>query len=161
LILPGKSIIFSYKLDSQGKRHPDDEKSRKERNMNAFLKKILVGYLVLAMFMIGITPRVFAGMSPSEMIALNQGDPAADLQKIQKILEIKMIRERLQALGFKADEIQARLKQMDAAQIHQVALRLDDLKVGGDGGEVVIILLLLAILVVVVIYAMGHKIIIK
>jgi hypothetical protein len=53
------------------------------------------------------------------------------------------------------------LNQIDASQIHAIALRLDDLKVGGDGGEAVIILLLVAILVVVALYAMGHRIIIK
>ena len=129
--------------------------------MRTFLKRLPVGYLALAMFIIGITPRAFAGMSLSEIIALNQGDRTADLQKIQKFLELKMIRERLQNLGFTADEIQARLNQMETAQIHQIALRLDDLQVGGNGGEAVIILILVAILVVVVIYAMGHKIIIK
>ena len=81
--------------------------------MRTFLKRLLVGYLALAMFIIGITPRVFAGMSPSEIIALSQGDRTADLQKIQKFLEFKMIRERLLALGFTADEIQARLNQID------------------------------------------------
>jgi hypothetical protein len=129
--------------------------------MRTFLKRLPVGYLALAMFIIGITPRAFAGMSLSEIIALNQGDRTADLQKIQKFLELKMIRERLQNLGFTADEIQARLNQMETAQIRQIALRLDDLQVGGNGGEAVIILILVAILVVVVIYAMGHKIIIK
>jgi hypothetical protein len=161
LILDGKSFIFSYELEARAKRHPASENSRKERKMKAFLKKILVGYLVLAMFMIGITPCVFAGMSPSEIIALSQGAQTADLQKIQKFLELKIIQERLQAFGFTADEIQARLNQIDAGQIHEIALRLDNLKVGGDGGEVVIILLLVAILVVVVLYAMGHRIIIK
>jgi len=129
--------------------------------MKIFLKKILVGYLVLAMFIIGITPRVFAGMSPSEVIALNPGDRTADLQKIQKFLELKMVCERLKALGFMPEEIQSRLSRLDDAQIHQLALQFDDLKVGGDGGEVVIILLLVAILVVVVIYAMGHRIVVK
>jgi hypothetical protein len=129
--------------------------------MKGFLKKLLVGYLILAMFMIGVTPRAFAGMSPSELIGLHPGDRTADLHKIQKFLELKMIRERLQALGFMPEEIQSRLSRLDDAQIHEIALQFDDLKVGGDGGEAVLIILLIAILVVVVIYAMGHRIVVK
>lgn len=127
----------------------------------SFLKYIS-WYLVVAMFIIGITPRVFAGFSPSEVMGLSPIDRASDLQKVQKVLEMKMISERLQQLGLTPDEIQARLNQLSDDQIHQFALQLDDLKVGGNGGlGVVIALLVIAILVVILIYLLGHRIIIK
>ena len=130
--------------------------------MRVRLKKWITWYLVMAMFMIGITPRVYAGFSPSEVIGLSQVDRSSDLQKIQKFLEIKMVRERLKEFGLTPDEIQTRLSQFNDQQIHQLALRLDDLKMGADDGlGIVIFLLLVVILVIVIIQLTGHKVIVK
>jgi hypothetical protein len=117
--------------------------------------------MVSVMFVIGITPRVYADFSPSEGIGISQVDRNSDLQRIQKVLESKLIRERLIRLGFTEEGIQARLNQLSNEQIHQVALKIDEMKVGGDGAEVVIIILLLAILVVAIIYLTGHRVIVK
>jgi hypothetical protein len=118
-------------------------------------------YLIVAMFIIGITPRVFAGFSGSEILGISIIDRASDLQKIQKFLEMKMIRERLKELGFTPEEIQRRLDDLSDLQIHQIALQLDELKVGGDGLGIVIALLLIAVLVVLIIYLLGHRIVVK
>lgn len=42
-----------------------------------------------------------------------------------------------------------------------MAQKLDDLKVGGNTGEVIIALLVIAILVVILVYLLGHRVIIK
>jgi len=126
------------------------------------LKKWITWYLVMAMFVIGITPRVYAGFSPSEVIGHSPAEQPSDLQKIQKFLEMKMVRERLKELGFTPGEIQDRLSQLSDQQIHQLALKLDDLKVGGnDALGVIILLLIIAILVIVLIQLTGHRIVIK
>ena len=126
------------------------------------LQKWITWYLVLAMFVLGITPKVYAGFSPSEAIRLSPDERSSDVQKIQKFLEIKMVGERLKELGLSPDEIQARLNQFSDPQIHQLALQLDDLKVAGEGVlGIIILLLVIAILVVLLIQLTGHKIIIK
>jgi hypothetical protein len=130
--------------------------------MRVRLKKWITWYLVMAMFVIGITPRVYAGFSPSEVIGLSQVDRSSDLQKIQKFLEMKMVGERLKEFGLSPGEIQTRLDQLNDPQIHQLALRLDDLKMGTDSGlGIVIFLLLVAILVILIIQLTGHKVIVK
>lgn len=130
--------------------------------MRVPLKKWVTWYLVVAMFIIGITPRVYAGFSPSEVIALSPAERASDLQKIQKFLEMKMVRERLKELGLTADEIQARLDQLNDQQLHQLAIKLDDLNVAGnDVLGIIILLLVIAILVVLLIQLTGHKVVIK
>jgi len=120
--------------------------------------KCLSWYLILAMFVIGITPRVYAGFSPSEGLSLSPIDRGAELQKIQGVLEIKMISERLRSLGFTPEEIQNRLGQLTDQQVHQLALQLDDLKVGGDGWGIVVAIVLIAAIVILVIYLTGHKV---
>ncbi|MDI6727564.1 MAG: PA2779 family protein [Thermodesulfovibrionales bacterium] len=118
-------------------------------------------YLVFAMFIIGIAPKVEAGLAPSEAIALSNVDRAADLERIQKVIETKMIRERLEKLGFTHDEINNRLSQFSDQQIHQLALQLDDLKVGKDDGlGIIIALLVIAILVVILLQLTGHRVVV-
>lgn len=129
--------------------------------MQRKIAKWVTWYMVAVMFLIGITPKVDAGFSPSEGMMLSPIERQSDLQKIQKVLESKMILERLKALGFTQAEIRTRLSQMNEEQIHQLALKLDEVNVGGDGGEVVIAILLIAILVVLIIYLTGHRVVIK
>jgi len=123
-----------------------------------FMKQIS-WYLVVAMFIIGIAPRVDAGLAPSEIIALSQTDRAADLAKIQKVLELKAVGERLTQLGLAREEIKNRLDQLSDQQIHQAALQLDDLKVGqGDPLGIIIALLVIAILIVILLKLTGRRV---
>jgi len=123
--------------------------------------KYVACYLVVAMFIIGITPRVYAGFSPSEAISMLSFDRSSDLEKIRKVLEMKMVREKLKDLGFASDEIENRLSQLSDHQIHQLALNLDELQVGGSGWGVLIVILLIVIIVGVVIYVSGHRVVIE
>ena len=123
--------------------------------------KSIAAYLVCAMFIIGIAPRVDASFSPSTALPLAQTDRSADLATLQTALEQKMVRERLVSLGFTSDEIRARVDQLSDQQLHQVAQHLDSLKVGGDGIGIIIGVLVIAILVVILLQLTGHKVIVK
>ena len=126
------------------------------------LRKWITWYLVGAMFVIGITPRVYAGFSPSEVMNLSAAERSADLKKVQKFLEMKMVRERLKELGLTREEIQSRMDQISDQQLHQLALKLDNLTVAGDDGLGIIIgLLVIAILVVILVFLLQHRIVIK
>lgn len=117
-------------------------------------------YLVVAMFILSIAPRVNAGFAPSEIIDLKPEHRAADIEKIQSVLETKAVRERLSQFGLNQDEIAGRLSQLSDEQIHQFALQLDDLRVGQDAGGVIITVLVIIILVIVILQLTGHKIIV-
>jgi len=125
------------------------------------VKKYVVWYLVVAMFVIGIAPRLEAAFTPSETLMLSPSTRAADVEKIQAALELKLVQQRLQDLGFSTDEITARLSQLTDEQIHSIAARLDDLKVGGDGLGIVIAILVIIVLVIVIIQLTGHKVVVK
>ncbi len=122
------------------------------------VKRCLVGYLVLAMFLIGIAPRVEAAFSPSEVLLLGPSVRAADLEKIQVVLENKLVRQRLQDLGYTAEEITTRLSQLSDQEVHSIAQKLDDLKVGGDGLGIVIAVLVIIALVILIIQLSGHRV---
>jgi hypothetical protein len=123
--------------------------------------KCVAWYLVAGMFLIGMAPRVDAGLSSSETVALPQVDPTSDLQYIQKLLETKMIRERLGQLGFSHDEIQARINQLNDRELHQLALSLDEIRVGGNGFAVLVVLLLVGILIGVWLHVTGRRVVIE
>ena len=119
-------------------------------------------YLVVAMIVIGITPRVYAGFSPSEVVGFSPIDRGSDLGRIQNAIETKMIGERLKQIGLTSDEIQKKLSQLSDQQIHQLALQLDELKVGGDAGWTVLaIIIVLAAIAVLIIYLSGHEVVVQ
>lgn len=121
--------------------------------------KYISWYLVIAMFFISIVPRADAGFAPSEMIKLTAEERAADLQKIRQTLEMKAVSERLTQLGLASEEVQQRLASLSDQQIHQIALQVDDLKIGqSDALGVIIALLVIGILVIVILKLTGHKV---
>lgn len=124
------------------------------------VKKCVSWYLVVAMLIIGIAPRLEAAFTPSEALVLSSTARSTDTATVQAALENKLVRQRLQDLGFSADEITARLSQLSDEQLHSVAQKLDDLKVSGDGFGVVIAVLVIIALVLVIIHLSGHKVIV-
>jgi hypothetical protein len=135
-------------------------KRREVKMMKVPCIKQISWYLVVALFIIAIAPRAEAGFAPSEIIVLEQTDRAGDLGKIQQVLEAKAVSERLAQLGLTKGEIQNRMSQLSDRQIHQIALQLDDLKVGkGDVLGLVVALLVIAILIVILLNLTGHKVV--
>lgn len=125
-----------------------------------FMKSIS-WYLAIALFLLSIVPRADAGLAPSEVIQLAAADRVGDLQKIRQVLEMKAVTERLLQLGLTSDEVQQRLSSLSDQQIHQIALQLDDLRIGQtDALGVIIALLVIAILVIVILKLTGHKVLV-
>jgi hypothetical protein len=124
------------------------------------VKRYVAWYLIVAMFVIGIAPRLEASFAPSEALQ-SPSVRSLDLDRIRVVLENRLIAQRLTDLGFSPGDIAARLSQMSDEEIHRFAQQLDELKVGGDGGGFVIALLLIAALVVVIIYLSGHRVVVQ
>lgn len=128
--------------------------------MNVPFMKHVAWYLAIVIFIIGIAPRIDAGLVGSEITSLAQVDRTAELGKIQNFLETKAVSKRLEQFGYTQEEIQNRLTQLSDQQIHQIATKLDDLKIGGDGVGVLIAVLVIVILVIVILQLTGHKVIV-
>jgi hypothetical protein len=130
------------------------------KKMKRPFTRLVAGYLVLAMCITGMSPRVYAGMVSSEITPSPSVERIADLAEIKKVMETKIVKERLRNLGFTRKEVQARLDRFDDQQIHRLALEIDDLKVGGSGFEVLVVTLLIGILVGVWFYVTGHRVVV-
>jgi len=116
--------------------------------------------LVVVMGLFGFLPRVDAGFAPSAD-SWSAVDRQSDMAKVQKLLEDKMVRERLKALGLTEEEISARLDQLSNQEIHALATQLDTVTAGGSTGEVIIVILLVAVLVVLVLQLSGKHIAVR
>jgi hypothetical protein len=104
--------------------------------------------LILVLSLISLVPRVEAAFIPSSDsrtgLMRNQ-----DVQTIKKALENKIVKQRLQDLGFSEEEIQERLNQLSDEEVHSLAMQIDSLSQGGLLG-VVIAVLVIVILVLVI-----------
>jgi hypothetical protein len=134
-------------------------------SFHARFRALIVWILVITLSSIAFTPQntpaallPSAALMDSEALASDRG---ASLNKIQSVLESKLITQRLTDLGLTETEILSRLGQLSDAQIHQIAARLDAQLPGGDDGlGLVVALLVIAILVVILLQVSGHKVII-
>jgi hypothetical protein len=125
------------------------------------MKKWITCYLALAMVVIGVVPPVNASFLSSEATKTAGNDGSFDLHTARVALETRLVSQRLVDLGFTAEEVGARLAQLSDQQIHQLAQKLDDVRVGQDGFGVVIGLLVIAGLVYLIYYLLHHQVVVK
>ena len=137
-----------------------DENERNAKMKRAFVRSVAC-QVIAGLILMSVAHEVDARFLPSEMIASSQDNRNLDLQNIRETLETKMIRERLNQLGFSQDEINTKLSKLDDRQIHQLALTIDDIKVGGSGFEVLVVLLLIGILVGVWFFVTDKRVVVK
>jgi nucleotide-binding universal stress UspA family protein len=133
-------------------------------SFQARFRALIVWILVIALFSLTLTPQnAPAALLPSAALMDFEGpgpDRETSLNKIQAVLESKLITQRLTDLGLTETEILSRLGQLSDAQIHQIAARLDAQLPGGGVLGTVVVLLVIAILVVILLQVSGHKVII-
>lgn len=125
----------------------------------SFISKSLAIFLSIAFFLIASIPQnswaYFVGPQPLNF------SREADIDKIQRVLESKIVSQRLAELGLSMDEINSRLNEMNNAEMHQFASQLESLMPGGDAITTIMGLLVIAILVLVILQLTGHKVVIK
>lgn len=93
--------------------------------------------------------------------AVSQSVRVADMDKIQRVLESRIISERLKGLGLSEEEINTRLSKLTDEELHQFATQVDSLYPGGNGLGIVIAILVIILLVIVILKVMDKKIIIE
>jgi len=132
------------------------------------LKRFKMPLLALSMaaylvFLIGF-PAV-AGLIPSipspssiEMVGKSK---EAEIEKVQKVLEMQIVADKLQAYGLSAEEVKAKLHSMSDEQLQVMAQASDRVLAGGDGAGFVIAVLVIIILVIVILKLLDKRIIIK
>ena len=104
--------------------------------------------LIFVLFLISLVPHVEAAFIPS-----SDSQPGLmrhqDTQTIQKALENKIVKQRLQDLGYSEKEIQDRLNQLSDEEVHSLAMRIDSLSQGGILGLVIAVLVIVVLVLLI------------
>ena len=110
------------------------------------------------MFVLGAFPSdTLAALAPA-LSPDGETARSVDLQKIQAVLEGKMVRQRLADFGLNPEEVNARLQDLSDDQVHQLVANIEGLLPGGNVGLGFLLALVIVLIVIVVIYATGHRI---
>jgi hypothetical protein len=121
-------------------------------------KRQLIWYLVIFFaFVPGWPAPSGASFIPSQG-SPGTGDPSIrqqDLEKIQAILEKKVVSQKLKEFGLTPEEVTSRLSQLSDQELHRIASRIDELQAGGDGVGLIIGLLIIVLLVILVLYLLD------
>jgi hypothetical protein len=122
------------------------------------VKQLAVVYLIGSLIAISTFPgraeAMFISAAPREDAvspAQAPGNRAADIARIQVVLESKVVQQKLMDLGLSSEEAMARINKLSDEQIHQFASQLDSLQAGGLGASSLIIVLLLLIIIILII----------
>jgi len=130
------------------------------------MKKFRMPALALTMatyFVFLMSFPAVAGLIPSipSSVEMTGKGREAEINKIQKVLEMQIVAEKLRAYGLSADDVKAKVQGLSDEQLHVMAQASDKVLAGGDGLGVVIAILVIAILIVVLLKLMDKKVIIK
>lgn len=117
--------------------------------------------LLATLLVVGAVWQAHAGFVPSANPAIGSAERIADLDKVQRAIETRVVKERMSALGMSGEEIKLRIDGLSDAQVHQLALRFNELNTGGESMGMIVAVLVVAILVWAVFYLYGHRVIIK
>lgn len=117
-------------------------------------KKVFFWYLILSVLFVSLAPRVNA-MFVTSNHPLNT---AEDLLQIRKVLEEKVVYQRLLDLGFSPGEVSNRISALTGEQIHDIALQLQQLKVSGAAEGVLIGILVIILVILVVLPLAGIRV---
>ena len=107
--------------------------------------RVFICYLTIAFLTLSFASSASAMFIPSPCEGDSTSHRETDLQKIQKLLESKLIEHKLSQFGLTKQEIEARLRQLNDEQIHQVASQIHAVNRGADGAGIEVLILVISI----------------
>lgn len=117
--------------------------------------------LAFTMLAIGTLPAKSMAYVVGSETVVAEHSREADIERIQRVLESKLVSDKLSEAGLTQEEISSKMAQLTDDEVHSFASQLESVYPGGDGVGVVIGLLVIVILVIVILRLMDRKIIIR
>ncbi len=127
---------------------------------NDLLLRRIAIMLVVSMALISIVPQVEASfISSDESFSYNMRQQ--DTATIKKVLEQKLVKQRLKVLGYSQDEVKARLDKLSDNELHRFATQLDTLTAGGDALGVLLAILVIVGIIALILFITGKRVVIQ
>jgi hypothetical protein len=126
----------------------------REQHVNG-RRRIACGMLALLLFsLMPMESEAMLAPSDESTISAEAGSSRTeDLQTVRKVLELKIVQQRLQDIGLSQDDINARLGRLSDGQLHAMATQLNSVIPAGDNGTVWTIVVILLIVILVILLA--------
>ncbi len=113
-----------------------------------------------------ITWGIFVSLWPASALGaplpaqLSQGDVSGrDLETVRQTLEMRAVRQQLEALGVTPAEAETKLARLSPDELHQLARQADEIRAGGDAVGALVFVLLVVLLVIVILELLGRRVI--
>ncbi len=117
-------------------------------------KLVLAGLVFWALFL-GIRPNLsLASLVESKPDILGQYEN--DLDRIKSFLEQELVQKQLKRAAIDKDELLRRIEKLDEAQLRELALRCDKIKVGGGAGGVFLVIAIVFLVIIAVLYFTNY-----
>lgn len=124
--------------------------------------KIVFFALTWYIFLVSFPLVSYAGMAPSRFSReYSNLDKEENISSIKKMLENKLIQQRLKDYGFSPEEVNKHLSKMSAEDLHTLASISKRLPSGGDAADTLIVILIIVILVIIILKLMNKEVIIR
>jgi hypothetical protein len=124
-------------------------------------------FMVLAVMMAGWMGVLgtFRGVAEAGMIASSGAGSdlrAAEIAKVQTVLEQKVVLQKLLDYGVSSEEAMAKVRSMSDSDLHRLATLADRVAAGADGGVGWLIgLAVLVILILVILMLMNKRVVVR
>lgn len=82
-----------------------------------------------------------------------------DINKIAVELEKKIVREKLFSLGMTSNYVMKKINELSNEEIHQLAVKVEDIKAAGDAWGAIAAVLILAMIVILVLELLGRRVV--
>lgn len=102
----------------------------------------------------------FRGVAEAGVIASYSGAGdlrAAEISKVQTVLEQKVVMQKLLDYGVSSEEAMARIRSMSDTDLHRLASLTDRVAAGADSGVEFLIGVAVLIILIIVIFKLMHK----
>ena len=118
--------------------------------------------VVVCMSAIDVAPAA-AGLAPSSVSGTTSiaSTRDADMLMAQRVLENKVVAQKLRDYGVSPDDAQARLDSMSDADLHTLASASKGLPSGGDSTGAIIGVLVVIILIIVILRLMHRDVVLR
>lgn len=130
--------------------------------MSRLLRTTVIAMVILGLTAMEITPAM-AGLTASTTSGATGITSVrdADMLMAQRMLENKVVAQKLQDYGLTADQSQTRLASMSDQDLHTLASASKGLPSGGDGTGGLIAVLVVIVLVIVILRLTNHDVIVR
>lgn len=113
----------------------------------AWVKHIAV-MLIVFMAVISAVPKAQAAFVPTDQSVVSDMR-GQDMATVKQVMENKIVSQRLKALGYSEQEVEAKLSQLSDAEMHKLATKVDNLTSGGVIGFVIAVLIVVLLVVLI------------